>query len=174
MSQDIWCESDRSLCESSRLHLICDGAPVSVWTRLALTQTLVESASQTFVASALELAPCELVVIGRQEGGRLSYLDPCFTPTQIVPDSGRTVLKNSENDIYVSRGHFTLRASVGGILLLNGVPGIDGRVRPPMNRTFLVEPLYRELDKGELVLVRHGSSATILLPNSAMVTISAS
>lgn len=178
MNQDIWRESDQSLCEGSKLHLVSDGGPVTIWSRLAPTQTITDTCtdacSQTMVETALDLAPWQLVVVGRQEGGRLSYLDPSYLPTQMAPDSGRSVLKNSGSDMYVSRGHFTLRASVGGILLLNGVPGVDGGVRPPMNWTYLMEPVYRELNKGELLLVERGSKVKIMLPNSVRIVISAS
>src|SRR5579862_820872 len=62
----------------------------------------------------LQLAPGKAIVIGRQEGGKLEYLDPAYQSTQIMPDSAQRVVgtcgdKNKDN--WVSRGHFTLRGS---------------------------------------------------------------
>src|SRR5262245_15088110 len=66
--------------------------------------TIGEPAAET----KLQLKPNEAMVIGRQEGGELEYLDPRFAPTQIVPNTGQKVVKSYRDgpDIYVSRGHF--------------------------------------------------------------------
>ena len=35
---------------------------------------------------SVQLQPDQSVVVGRQEGGRLEYLDPSYQPTQMVPN----------------------------------------------------------------------------------------
>jgi hypothetical protein len=157
---------DDTSCGGSSVSMSCDGGMVNSWSCLPGTETKGEH--------TLVLAPGQMVVIGRQQGGRLEYLDPSFVPTRLVPDSGQSVLTmNSEKDNCVSRGHFTLRGSTQGILLVNGVPGVDGGIRPPTNWTLLLEPTYRVLDKGEEYLIERGASARIQLPNATKILLRA-
>ncbi|HYT88833.1 MAG TPA: hypothetical protein VEL76_09005 [Gemmataceae bacterium] len=132
--------------------------------------TMVESPQSEI---QLQLQPGKPVVIGRQQGGRVPYLDPAYTPTRVLPDTNRSVLTMAGDgkDITVSRGHFLLRATAEGLLLLNGVPRRGGGVRPPLNGTWLLEPERRPLGDGEEYLIATGSSARIRLPNGAKVRI---
>jgi hypothetical protein len=123
----------------------------------------------------LQLAPDAPVVIGRMQNGRPSYLDPSYCSTNLVPGTGQPVVNSFTEapDVYVSRAHFMLRCNVGGILLVNGVPGVDGAIRPPTNSTWLLEPTRRAMDPGEEYLIEHGASIALHLPNKAVVRISA-
>ena len=120
-----------------------------------------------------QLHPDRPAVIGRQEGGETPYLDPRYRPTQIVSPSSGSVLAGGEPDRWVSRGHFMLRASPCGVLLVNGVPRRGGGIRPPLNGTWLVAPVRRLLGGGEEYLIGWGESATIRLPNGATIRINA-
>jgi hypothetical protein len=93
----------------------------------------------------------------------------------MVPDTGQTVLCSGgeASDIYVSRGHFMLRAASGGIVLVNGVPRPDGGIRPPLNGTWLVHPNRRLLDPGEEYLIESQTSVVIWLPNETVIEIGA-
>jgi hypothetical protein len=115
------------------------------------------------------------VVIGRQEGGEIEYLDPRYMPTRVLPDTNVMVVRRdgSVSDTWVSRGHFLLRASTEGIILLNGVPRREGGVRPPLNGTQLLQPDRRRLEPGEEYLIVSGMTATIQLPNGIQVIINA-
>jgi hypothetical protein len=158
---------NRPVSAYTRVGLSVDGGMVNLWSFVLFSESKGER--------TLVLAPGQIVVIGRQQGGKLEYLDPSFVPTQLVPDSGKTVLtKNSEKDNRVSRGHFTLRGSTQGILLVNGVPGVDGGIRPPTNWTFLLEPVRRLLKNGEEYLVERGASVRIGLPNETRILLRAS
>jgi hypothetical protein len=121
------------------------------------------------------LAPDRLIVIGRANGHRVPYLDPAYQATTIVPDSGQCVLRGNfwEEDILVSRAHFTLRAAVGGIMFTNGVPRRGGGIRPPVNRTYLIAPVRRLLMPGEEVLIACGSSIAAELPNRCVLRLGA-
>jgi hypothetical protein len=143
------------------------------------------SGSETMVWSSVELTPspeglsarlrpgCPLV-IGRQEGGEIEYLDPHYQPTRLAPDSSRTILSgNREKDIWVSRGHFMLNADPRGILLTNAVPHRQGGIRPPLNGTWLLEPECRVLGQGEDYLIERGKTAKISLPNQTVILIRA-
>ena len=90
----------------------------------------------------LQLSPEAPVIIGRQEGGEIEYLDPRYAPSPIVPGTGRTILQQdgTPRDTYVSRGHFMLRSHATGILFTNGVPRRGGGIRPPRNWTQLLHP----------------------------------
>jgi hypothetical protein len=101
-------------------------------------------------------------------------MDPHYRSTRIGPD-GQSVLTHGSQgtDICVSRGHFMLRSSSGGILFVNGVPRRGGGIRAPVNGTQLVEPEARSLAQGEQYLVERGQSMKIRLPNSTEVTIAA-
>jgi hypothetical protein len=126
-------------------------------------------------ARELRLQPDRPAVIGRQEGGRIEYLDPAYQPTQVVPETGQCVVRSvsAGPDRYVSRGHFTLHANAGGILLVNGVPRPGGGVRPPLNGTWLMNPVRRALTPGEEYLIARGAAVVIRLPNEALVRIRA-
>lgn len=151
----------------SSASLSCEGGSVTIWSASTFTESQAER--------TLQLAPGQMVVIGRQQGGRLEYLDPSFVPTQLIPDTEQTVLTmNDEKDLLVSRGHFSLKGSCQGIVLVNGVPGINGRIRPPVNWTILMEPEYRFMEQGEAYLVERGASARIQLPNRISIILRAS
>jgi hypothetical protein len=92
-----------------------------------------------------------------------------------VPTSGVAILWGSKykRDNYVSRAHFMLKAVGGGILLVNGVPGRDGNLRPPPNGTFLVEPESRRFGAGEEYWVATGSAVVVRLPNWMQIQIQA-
>jgi hypothetical protein len=124
---------------------------------------------------SLELQLHQLIVIGRQEGGEVPYLDPQFRPTRMVSDTGQCVLKHEGHgrDIYVSRGHFVLRGHSSGILLINGVPRRGGGIRPPLNGTRLVAPAHRSLRPGEELLIQAGLLIKIELPNGTVFSIEA-
>jgi hypothetical protein len=124
--------------------------------------------------TTLRMDPRAPIIIGRQEGGQIPYMDPHYRSTRIGPD-GQSVLTHGSQgtDICVSRGHFMLRSSSGGILFVNGVPRRGGGIRAPVNGTQLVEPEARSLAQGEQYLVERGQSMKIRLPNSTEVTIAA-
>jgi hypothetical protein len=132
---------------------------------------LVETSSQV----ALLIPESQYVVIGRQEGGQIEYLDPRFRPTQVVPQTGQPVVTQLGDgaDRFVSRGHFTLGARAGGLVLLNGVPRRGGGVRPPKNGTVLLSPEHRYLAPGEEFVIAPGEMARIRLPNSTVISIHA-
>jgi len=146
------------------------GGGLTLWSDPA-TAPEKETAPET----QLLLHPDRPVVIGRQQGGEVPYLDPSYVSTPILPDSGRSVLTRAGDgkDICVSRGHFLLRASAEGIVLLNGVPRRGGGVRPPINGTWLLAPECRWMEQGEEYLIRKGSSVCIRLPNGTRVLINA-
>ncbi len=123
---------------------------------------------------ALQLQPEQAIIIGRQEGGQIDYLDPRYHPTRMVPNTGQAVVTTfGESDRRVSRGHFMLRGSAGGILLVNGVPRRGGGIRPPLNGTVMLQPVAREMLAGEEFLIEHGSTATIRLPNCTVICLGA-
>jgi hypothetical protein len=166
-TNDNWSNGDGQVSSYTRVGLSVDGGKVNLWSYVLFSESKGER--------TLVLAPGQMVVIGRQQGGKLEYLDPSFVPTQLVPDSGKTVLTmNYKKDSRVSRGHFTLRGSTQGILLVNGVPGVDGGIRPPTNWTFLLEPVRRLLKNGEEYLVERGASVRIGLPNETRILLRAS
>jgi hypothetical protein len=117
----------------------------------------------------LQLQPQDTVVVGRQNGGSLEYLDPAYQPTRFEPTGGQPVLRGIDQDICVSRGHFMLRGSAAGILLINGVPRRGGGIRPPLNGTRLITPIRRHLEPAEEFLIERGSSATFQLPNGTEI-----
>lgn len=154
---------------SSSLSLSIVGGPeVHVW---SAPGTVTEGSTQGELR--LQLQPNQPIVIGRQQGGHIEYLDPQYQPTPMMPDSFRSILtssdKNDKHDMAVSRGHFMLKGSPLGILLVNGVPRRGGGLRPPMNGTLLLEPVHRWLEKEEEYLIERGSSAKIRLPNGTVI-----
>lgn len=146
------------------------GGGLTMWCAPA-TSCEGRTAAETMVA----LHPDRPVVVGRQQGGEVPYLDPHYLPTRVVPDSGQTVLKGDgdERDRCVSRGHFMLRAGSEGVTLLNGVPQRGGGIRPPMNGTVLLEPEARSMEEGEEYLIPKGHAACFELPNGTRVSIRA-
>jgi hypothetical protein len=124
----------------------------------------------------LQLRPEQGVVIGRQEGGRISYLDPRWRPTQLIPDSGRRVVQSNASegpDNWVSRGHFLLKSSHLGIVFVNGVPRDGGGIRPPTNGTEMLAPESRRMEQGEEFLIDRGAEITIRLPNRTVLQLRA-
>src|SRR5271170_7862910 len=95
---------------------IVEGPSLNLWS----AATVIEG--KTKEELSLQLQPDQAVVIGRQEGGQIEYLDPRYQPTQMLPNSSRRVVTSFDRgkDRCVSRGHFMLRGSVHGILLVNG------------------------------------------------------
>jgi hypothetical protein len=154
---------DEAVSDSISFSLSCCGATISSWSNTLVLKTAGEY--------SMQLVPGQSVVIGRQNGGALAYLDDSYVPTPIVPNTGQSVLANSQKDIYVSRGHFMLRGSAQGIVLINGVPDRDGGVRPPTNWTYLLSPEHRLMEKAEEYLVERGTDARIQLPNGASIVI---
>jgi hypothetical protein len=123
----------------------------------------------------LQLAPDRPVVIGRYQGHQPPYLDPAYRPTQLMPGTGRPVVRSESlgPDVWVSRAHFMLRGAAGGIVLTNGVPRAGGGIRPPTNRTWLWETNWRLMQPGEEYLIGHGSAVSLRLPNGTVVQICA-
>ena len=123
----------------------------------------------------LQLAPDRPVIIGRFEGRDVPYLDPAYLPTTVMPGTGQSILRSGGQgqDISVSRGHFMLRATAGGILLVNGVPRRGGGVRPPVNGTRLLAPVQRALSPGEEYLIERGTVIVVRLPNGTQIQIDA-
>src|SRR6187549_1152028 len=101
--------------ESSSLSIsVVEGPNVSLWSIATATE------GETDGEFKLELQPDQTVVIGRQEGGRIEYLDARYQPTQLLPNSSQRVVgcRNNEADKCVSRGHFMLQGSPSGISLV--------------------------------------------------------
>jgi hypothetical protein len=144
---------------------ILDGPMVNLWS--------ADPCSQTEGQYTLDLALGEGVVIGRQEGGQTEYLDPNYQPTQLMPGSLKPIVTSPREgkDIGVSRGHFMLKGSAKGIILVNGVPRRGGGIRPPVNWTWMLEPDHRLIEKAEEVLIQRGTHLKIRLPNDAVILI---
>ncbi len=148
---------------------ILDGPTLLLWSTVEVTQ------GRTKEELKLQLQPHESLVIGRQEGGEIDYLDPAYQPTRMLPNASQLVVTSFGNasDRCVSRGHFMLKGSLAGIVLTNGVPQRGGGIRPPMNGTFLLEPGYCQMADGEEYLITRGASAKIRLPNSTAILLCA-
>jgi hypothetical protein len=157
--------------EPSSCTIISDGGPgVTCWSLRG-----ARTATETSCEVRLQLSPDAPVIIGRQDGGEIEYLDPRYVPSPIMPDGRQTVLKRdgTPRDLYVSRGHFMLRGSGAGIRFINGVPRRGGGVRPPKNWTQLLAPQRRMLHPAEELVIQAGESVTICLPNDTRLTIQA-
>ena len=124
---------------------------------------------------ALRLEPDRPAIVGRAEGSEVPYLDPAYRPTTVLPGTARTVLHSGGHgrDLCLSRGHFMLRATPAGILLVNGVPRRGGGMRPPVNGTRLLLPDQRWLLPGEEYVIEHGTHVVLWLPNGSEVRIDA-
>ncbi len=144
------------------------GAPLTLW-----VATGGDTAPLTEVR--LAIAPDRPVVVGRSEGKEISYLDPAYRPTTILPGTGQTVLRHAgrETDVAVSRGHFMLRQATGGVMLVNGVPRRGGGIRAPLNGTWLLVPVRRQLEPEEEFLIASGTSAVLFLPNGSELRVDA-
>jgi hypothetical protein len=123
----------------------------------------------------LRLSPDCPVVIGRCENITPPYLDPAYRPTRIVPGTAQPIAQSNYEgpDVALSRAHFMLRGNPGGIVLTNGVPHVEGGIRPPTNGTWILQPTQRQMDPGEEYLIEHGASVSLFLPNRAVVQICA-
>jgi hypothetical protein len=152
---------------SSATLSVLSGPPITLWG----TDPDTDPGART--AADLDLGPDRPVIVGRQEGRRIEYLDPAYCPTRVVPDTGQSVLLagGKGDDVYVSRGHFMLRGVAAGVVLTNGVPRRGGGIRPPVNGTWLVAPVARRLEPGEEVLVERGTAVVIRLPNHCVIQI---
>lgn len=141
------------------------GTMLNLWSAAAATETTGEY--------TLCLAPNDAAVIGRQEGGEISYLDPAFRPTQMVPGGQHPIVASvaGEKDLRVSRGHFMLKGAVGGIVFVNGVPRRGGGIRPPINGTVMLEPEHRPMIEAEELQIDRGTSLRVRLPNELIVLI---
>lgn len=153
----------------SSADLIVESGPaMSAWSG---ADTMCDLAA---ARTTLEINCNQHVVIGRQQGGTVEYLDPRFQPTRFMPNSVQALpLRGDETDRWVSRGHLMLQARSGGILLINGVPRPGGGIRPPVNRTFMLRPDHRYLKPGEEFLIETGKTARIRLPNGTVLSIRA-
>ena len=129
--------------------------------------------SATDLKVQLQLAPDCPVVIGRAEDGQPEYLDPAYRSTWLMPGTGQPIVRSASEgkDVCVSRAHFMLRGNVGGIMLTNGVPRAGGGIRPPMNGTWMLEPVFRLMDPGEDYQIEHGTAAVLHLPNGTVLRI---
>ena len=155
---------------SSSLSIsIVEGQTINLWS--IETPTVGKTEGEL----TLQLQPDQSVVIGRQEGGQIDYLDPRYQPTQMLPNSTRRVVTSfsRESDLYVSRGHFMLRGSVQGILFVNGVPRRGGGIRPPMNGTKMLAPANRPMGPGEEYMIEKGTAIKIRLPNDTVILLGA-
>src|SRR4051794_20047853 len=87
---------------SSSLSIsIVEGPTLILWSIATVTE------GKTKEELKLQLQPDQSVVIGRQEGGEIEYLDPRYQPTQMLPNSNERVVTSFDrgNDRCVSRGH---------------------------------------------------------------------
>lgn len=149
---------------------VVEGTVVSVW---AGENTITHG--ETDAEVKLRLDPQHPVVIGRQQGGNIPYLDPTYTSTPVLPHTNHSILTSdgTGRDSYVSRGHFMLRGSPQGIIFVNGVPRLGGGVRAPRNWTQLLHPEKRLLAAEEEYLIASGAAIKIQLPNDTVIVIRA-
>ena len=155
---------------SSSLSIsIVEGPAINLWS------TVTAAEGNTKGELTLQLQPDQSVVIGRQEGGEIEYLDPRYHPTQMLPNSTRRVVTSIDKgtDLCVSRGHFMLRGCVHGILFVNGVPRRGGGIRPPMNGTKMLAPTKRWMGQGEAYMIERGTTIKIRLPNGTVILLGA-
>ena len=67
---------------------LLSGTPVTMWSS---PETALDARSQW----RLMVGSDRPVIIGRAEGREVTYLDPAYRPTTIVPGTGRTILQNN-------------------------------------------------------------------------------
>jgi hypothetical protein len=148
---------------------ILEGPALNLWSSVPVVEDRAQSELE------VQLQPQESLVIGRQEGGQIEYLDARYHPTRMLPNSTRPVVTSLRSlaDRGVSRGHFMLTGSTQGIVLLNGVPRRDGGIRPPLNGTRMEEPEQRMMNDAEEYLIARGASAKIRLPNGTLILLRA-
>jgi hypothetical protein len=148
---------------------ILDGPTVSVWSIATPTEGKTQNELK------LQLRPEQCVVIGRQEGGQIEYLDPRYHPTQMLPNSTKRVVTSLGHglDRCVSRGHFMLRGRTQGLLFVNGVPKRGGGIRPPKNGTYMLAPVQRPLGEGEEYVIEKDTALRIKLPNGTVILLGA-
>ena len=148
---------------------IVEGPAINLWS------TVTAAEGNTKGELTLQLQPDQSVVIGRQEGGEIEYLDPRYHPTQMLPNSTRRVVTSIDKrtDRCVSRGHFMLQGSLHGILFINGVPRRGGGIRPPMNGTKMLAPVNRRMGQGEAYMIERGTAIKIRLPNGTVILLGA-
>jgi hypothetical protein len=164
----------------SRCHVsLLDGNSITFWTcpqTDVAVRTTVDGQRRALTELAISLSPERLVVVGRSTGrSPVPYLDQAYRATTMLPDTQQSVLLGDERtDIWVSRAHFTLRATEGrGVVFTNGVPRAGGGIRPPINGTWLVAPLPRLLNPGEDLLIAWGETVAIRLPNHCVLQLRA-
>ncbi|MBM4071868.1 MAG: hypothetical protein FJ271_23525 [Planctomycetes bacterium] len=172
ISSDMSIPNHRQALDAGISHgsIAVEGGPsVTLWSLTGRT------AEDPLATMRFQLQPEECAVIGRAEGGEVPYLDPRFTPTQIVPSTGQSVLTQggTGTDLSVSRGHFMLRGVNFGLVLINGVPRRGGGIRPPINGTVRLAPQYRWMAPEEEFWIKPGKDVRIRLPNSTVIAIRA-
>jgi hypothetical protein len=97
---------------------VASGSGVTLWHGLDLE-------ADTSPQRKLQLSPDRPAIVGRSEGHHeIPYLDPSYRATRLVPGTGQNIMRSGGDgsDLFVSRGHFMLRAAGSGVLLVNGVP----------------------------------------------------
>ena len=78
---------DEDWADSSSLSIsIVQGPTLNLWSIATATEGKTKSELK------LQLQPDQSVVIGRQEGGEIEYLDPRYHPTQMLPNSNKRVV----------------------------------------------------------------------------------
>ena len=158
------------LAEGSHLSVSVVAGP-----NLSLWSIATDRSCDTDTEFKFQIQPDQAVVIGRQQGGRIEYLDERYQPTQLVPNSAQRVVGSHDKvaDNRVSRGHFMLRDSPRGLELVNGVPRHGGGIRPPINGTKMLKPERRTMQDGEDFVIERGKSVTICLPNGTVIVLGA-
>lgn len=150
---------------------ILSGSPMTLWSAPASVDTSTETCPEPRIL----LSPDQPVIVGRAHGTPVPYLDAAYEATTIVPGTQQCVLvgNGSRSDHSVSRGHFMLRLAPGGVLVVNGVPNVDGGIRAPINGTWLITPEHRKMQPAEEYLIEYGKAVVLSLPNGSEVRIAA-
>ncbi len=147
---------------------VLEGDTIQLWGPQGSSHT-----DQQTLRVQAKLSPHNPVIIGRQQGNAVPYLDPAYTSTPVLPMTGESILAvvPADNNKFLSRGHFMMRGSGQGIVLTNGVPQKGGGIRPPINGTHLLAPEDRELLPGEEYLIETGEGILIRLPNGTVICV---
>jgi hypothetical protein len=90
MTEQAELENGYSEFYSVPISLLCTGGGIKVWSENSEIETQQDPTCKTDPESHFELIYNRMMVIGRQQGGRLCYLHPSYRPTQIC--GGKTVL----------------------------------------------------------------------------------